>query len=140
MTKTVLVTGATGTIGRDVVKQLSSRASAVHAGVRDQVKARKRFGDEIDLVTFDFEDAGSFGGALDGVEKIFLLPPLIPSQVESTNSFVDAAKRAGVRYLVKLSAIGAEGAPPFTFGKWHAANERHIREAGLDFTFLRPNS
>src|SRR5947209_3990569 len=140
MAKTVLVTGATGTVGGDVVKQLSRKGSVVRAGVRDQVKARKQFDDEIELVTFDFQDPDSFGGALDGVEKVFLLPPLIPSQVESTNSFVDAAKRAGVRYLVKLSAIGAEGAPPFTFGKWHAANEQHIRESGLDFTFLRPNS
>ncbi len=140
MAKTVLVTGATGTVGRDVAKQLSRKGSAVRAGVRDQVKARKRFGDEIDLVTFDFQDVGSFGGALDGVEKVFLLPPLIPNQVELANAFVDAAKRAGVRHIVKLSAIGADAAPPFTVGKWHAANEEHIRESGLGFTFLRPNS
>ena len=140
MAKTVLVTGATGMVGCDVTKQLSRKGPAVRAGVRDRVKARKRFGDEIDLVPFDFEDVGSFGGALDGVGKVFLLPPLIPSQVELTNAFVDAAKRAGVRHVVKLSAIGADAAPPFTVGKWHAANEQHIRESGLGFTFLRPNS
>jgi len=140
MAKTVLVTGATGTVGCDVAKQLSRKGPAVRAGVRDRVKARKRFGDEIDLVPFDFQDVGSFGGALDGVGKVFLLPPLIPSQVELTNAFVDAAKRAGVRHVVKLSAIGADAAPPFTVGKWHAANEQHIRESGLGFTFLRPNS
>jgi uncharacterized protein YbjT (DUF2867 family) len=60
--------------------------------------------------------------------------------VELANAFVDAAKRAGVRHVVKLSAIGADAAPPFTVGKWHAANEQHIRESGLGFTFLRPNS
>jgi uncharacterized protein YbjT (DUF2867 family) len=107
--------------------------------VRGQVKARKRFGDELDLVTFDFQDIGSFGGALDGVEKVFLLPPLILNQVELTNAFVDAAKRAGIRHVVKLSAIGPDE-PRFTVGKWHAANEQHIRESGLRFTFLRPNS
>ena len=140
MAKTVLVTGATGTVGCDVANQLSRKGPAVRAGVRDRVKARKRFGDEIDLVPFDFQDVGSFGGALDGVGKVFLLPPMIPSQVELTNAFVDAAKRAGVRHVVKLSAIGADAAPPFTVGKWHAANEQHIRESGLGFTFLRPNS
>jgi uncharacterized protein YbjT (DUF2867 family) len=138
--KTVLVTGATGTVGRDVAKQLSRKGPAVRAGVRDQVEARKRFGDGIDLVAFDFQDVGSFGDALDGVEKVFLLPPLILSQVELANAFVDAAKRAGVRHVVKLSAIGADAAAPFTVGKWHAANEQHIRESGLGFTFLRPNS
>jgi uncharacterized protein YbjT (DUF2867 family) len=140
MAKTVLLTGATGTIGRDVAKILSENAAPIRAGVRDQTKARKQFGADIALATFDFEDAASFPGALKSVEKVFLLPPLMPNQVEATNAFVDAAKRAGVRYIVKLSAIGADASPPYTFGKWHAANEQHIRESGLAFTFLRPNS
>src|SRR6266496_2483168 len=137
MAKTILVTGATGTVGRDVVKLLSKKGAVVRAGVRDQAKARPRFDDDIALVTFDFENEGSFAGALDGVEKVFLLPPLMSNQVEVANAFVDAAKRAGVRHIVKLSAIGADAIPPYTFGKWHAANEQHIRESGLAFTFLR---
>ncbi len=140
MAKTVLVTGATGTVGRDVAKLLSKKGAAVRAGVRDQAKARQRFDDDIALTTFDFENEGSFAAALDGVEKVFLLPPLLPDQVELTNAFVDAAKRAGIRRIVKLSVIGIDDAPQFTFGKWHAANEQHIRESGLAFTFLRPNS
>ncbi len=140
MAKTTLVTGATGTVGRDVTKLLSKKGAAVRAGVRDQAKARPRFDDDIALATFDFEDDSSFAGALDGVAKVFLLSPLMPNQVEVANAFVDAAKRAGVRHIVKLSAIGADASPPYTFGKWHAANEQHIRESGLAFTFLRPNS
>src|SRR5881396_1212804 len=140
MEKTVLVTGATGTVGRDVANLLSKKGAAVRAGVRDQAKARKQFGADIALATFDFEDDASFPGALKGVEKVFLLPLLMPNQVEVTNAFVDAAKRAGVRHIVKLSAIGADASPPYTFGKWHAENEQHIRESGLAFTFLRPNS
>src|SRR2546430_15105355 len=140
MAETVLVTGATGTIGRDVTKQLARKGAAVRAGVRDQAKARKQFGADIALATFDFEDTSSFPGALEGVEKVFLLPPLMPNQLEVANAFVDAAKRGGVRHIVKLSAIGADASPPYTFGKWHAANEQHIRESGLAFTFLRPNS
>src|SRR6266571_2588833 len=140
MEKIVLVTGATGTIGRDLVKILSENGVLVRAGVRDQAKARKQFGADIALATFDFEDTSSFPGALEGVEKVFLLPPLMSNQVEVANAFVDAAKRGGVRHSVKLSAIGADASPPYTFGKWHAANEEHIRESGLAFTFLRPNS
>jgi uncharacterized protein YbjT (DUF2867 family) len=74
----------------------------VRAGVRDQTKARKQFGTDIALATFDFEDAASFPGALKGAEKVFLLPPLMPNQVEVANAFVDAAKRTGVRHIVKL--------------------------------------
>src|SRR5438552_17809529 len=140
MAETVLVTGATGTIGRDVAKQLARKGAAVRAGVRDQAKARKQFGADIALATFDFEDTSSFPGALEGVEKVFLLPPLMSNQVEVAYAFVDAAKRGGVRHIVKLSAIGADASPPYTFGKWHAANEQHIRESGLAITFLRPNS
>ena len=140
MSKPILVTGSTGTTGRDVVKHLLEKRASVRAAVRDQAKARKQFGADIAFTTFDFENENTFGEALEGVEKVFLLPPLMPNQVEVANAFVDAAKRAGVRHIVKLSAMNVDTEPPFTFGKWHAAGERHIRESGLPFTFLRPNS
>ena len=136
----VLVTGATGTIGRDVAKLLSKNGVPVRASVRDQAKARKQFDSDITLATFDFEDVASFPDSLKGVERVFLLPPLMPNQVEVANAFVDAAKRAGVPHIVKLSVIGADTDPPYTFGKWHAASDQHVRESGLAFTFLRPNS
>jgi len=140
MAKAIFVTGATGTVGRDVVKLLSKKRAAVRAGVRDQTKARQQFDDKVALVTFDFENESSFTAALDGVEKVFLLPPLLPNQVELTNAFVDATKNADVRRIVKVSAIGVGGEIQFTIGKWPAASEQHIRESGLAFTFLRPNS
>ena len=112
----------------------------MRAGVRDQAKARKQFGADIALVPFDFENEKTFSEALEGVEKVFLLPPLLPNQLEVMNAFVDAAKRAGVRHIVKLSAIGIDDETQPTAIKGHAANEQHIRESGLAFTFLRPNS
>jgi uncharacterized protein YbjT (DUF2867 family) len=137
--KNILVTGATGTIGREVVKCLAGQGVSTRAGVRDRTKAQKQFGNEIELVTLAFEDKRLFADALEDVEKVFLLPPLMPNQVEVTNAFVDAAQSAGVQHIVKLSAIGVE-TEAFNVGEWHAANERHIRNSGLAFTFLRPNS
>ena len=67
MAKTILVTGATGMVGRDVAKLLSKKGAAVRAGVRDQAKARPRFDDDIALVTFDFENEGSFARAISRV-------------------------------------------------------------------------
>ncbi len=139
MSETILVTGATGTIGRDVTKQLAKKGATVRAGVRDAGKARKQFAADVALAPFDFEDAQSFDGALEDVEKVFLLPPLMANQAEVTNAFVDTAKRAGVRHIVKLSVIGV-GTESFKFGEWHAVGERHIRESGIASTFLRPNS
>lgn len=139
MTKKILVTGATGTIGREVTKRLAAQGASTRAAVRDRMKARKQFGDEIELATFTFEDKRLIADALEDVERVFLLPPLMPNQIEVTNAFVDAARNAGVRQIVKLSAIGV-GSETFTVGEWHAANESHIRNSGLAFTFLRPNS
>jgi len=140
MSKSVLVTGATGTIGRDVAKRLSEEGVSVRAGVRDQAKARKQFGADIALAPFDFENEKTFSAVLEGIEKVFLLPPLLPNQLEVMNVFVDAAKRAGVQHIVKLSAIGIDDETQPTAIKWHSANEQHIRESGVAFTFLRPNS
>jgi uncharacterized protein YbjT (DUF2867 family) len=140
MSKFVLVTGATGTIGRDVAKRLSEKGVSVRAGVRDQAKARKQFDWNIGLAPFDFENDKTFSGALEGVEKVFLLPPLLPNQLKTMNAFVDAAERAGVHHIVKLSAIGIDDETQPTAIKWHGANEQHIRESGVPFTFLRPNS
>src|SRR6266853_2023289 len=140
MSKPVLVTGASGTIGRDVARQLSAEGVAVRAGVRDQARARKQFSADIALVPFDFENEKTFSEALGGIEKVFLLPPLLPNQLDVMNTFVDAAERAGVRHIVKLSAIGIDDTMQPTAIKGHAANEQHIRESGLAFTFLRPNS
>jgi uncharacterized protein YbjT (DUF2867 family) len=140
MSKPVLVTGATGTIGRDVARLLAEKGVVVHAGVRDEAKARKQLGADVAFAPFDFENEKTFSGALESVEKVFLLPPLLPNQLEVTNAFVDAAKRAGVRHIVKLSAIGIDDETRPTAVKWHRANEQRIRESGLEFTFLRPNS
>src|ERR1700720_4039338 len=140
MSKPVLVTGATGTIGRDVARRLSEKGVSVRAVVRDQAKARKQLGAGIAFAPFDFENEKTFSGALEGVDKVFLLPPLLPNQLEVMNTFVDAAKRAGVRHIVKLSAIGIDDETQLMPIKGHAANEQHIRKSGLEFTFLRPNS
>src|SRR2546423_3242599 len=128
MSKPILVTGATGTIGRDVARQLSGKGTSGRAGVRDKANARKQFGADIALVPFDFENKKTFFGGFEGVEKFFLLPPLLPNQLEVMNAFVDAAKRAGVRHIVKLSAIGVDDETQPTAIKWHGANEQHIRE------------
>jgi len=108
--------------------------------VRDQTKAARQLGPRIEVCEFDFAKEGTFDRALADVQAVFLLPPLGPDQTVIVNRFVDAAKRAGVGHIVKLSAIDADRDPPFVVGSWHAASDRHIRNSGLSFIFLRPNS
>jgi uncharacterized protein YbjT (DUF2867 family) len=136
----ILVTGATGTIGRDVVKELARRGAKVSAGVRDKAKASTLFPPEVELVEFDFENAGTLSNALKGVTKLFVLPPLIPNQTETVNRLIDVAKKSGLKKIVKLSAIGTETELSFTVGNLHAATDQYIRESGVAHTLLRPNS
>jgi uncharacterized protein YbjT (DUF2867 family) len=140
MNRSILVTGATGTIGREVIRHLAKKNVAIRAGIRDAAKAREQLGKSVALTPFDFEDADSYPKALKDVEKLFVLPPLVPDQVKVTIALVDAAKSAGVRHIVKLSAIGADQAARFTLGRWHGATDQYIRDSGLAFTLLRPNS
>jgi uncharacterized protein YbjT (DUF2867 family) len=74
-----------------------------------------------------------------GVDRLFLLIPS-SSQVEKPQrSFVDAAKRSGVRHIVKLSQLGADAHSPGRFQRYHGAVENHILRSGIAHTFLRPN-
>jgi uncharacterized protein YbjT (DUF2867 family) len=136
----ILVTGATGTIGRAVVKDLVQKKGSVRAAVRDKAKASKQFDPAVQLIEFDFEKPDTFSRALDGVGKLFVLPPLTTNQTELVNALVDSAKKSGVQQIVKLSVIGVETGLAFKIGDSHAASDQHVRDSGISYTILRPNS
>jgi uncharacterized protein YbjT (DUF2867 family) len=107
MTK-ILVTGATGNVGSRVVRELHARGVSVRAFVRDPGKATALLGNGVELASGDFSDAGSVSRALEGVDGVFLACANDPHQVEYETGVIDAAAAAGVRRIVKLSALGAE--------------------------------
>ena len=140
MSDLTLVTGATGTIGSEVVKALGQKGAKVRAAVRDKTKAATRFDPAVELVEFDFESINTFSGALKDAVRLFVLPPLTPNQTEVVSRLVDAAKNAGVKHIVKLSAIGVDTGLVFSVGTGHAEGDRHVRGSGIAYTILRPNS
>ena len=77
--------------------------------------------------------------ALKGVEKALLLTAPSPDAVQQETNFIRAAKRAGVRYIVKFSAYGAGLKAPHFYGREHGRGERELEASGLPFTILRPN-
>lgn len=81
----------------------------------------------------------SVHAALTGVDRAFLLTPNTPDQVELGTAFVGAAKQAGVKHIVKLSAAGADD-KAITLGRWHREVEEVIENSGLAYTFVRPTS
>ena len=137
---TILVTGSTGTIGSRVVAQLAkAQGVTVRAAVRAAEKL-KTTAPNVKPVTFEYEKPETMRAALEGVDAVFLLTPFANNQVELGKSLVDAAKAAGVKRIVKLSAMGCEHEPGIQLGRWHRAVEKHIEASGIAWTFLRPNN
>jgi uncharacterized protein YbjT (DUF2867 family) len=136
----ILITGATGTTGREVVAELRGLgARGVRALVRDPARADFIRAAGFEAVAGDFERPETLGPALAGVERALLLTPPTPDTVTHQREFIEAATTAGVRHVVKLSAVGADADAPEGFGKWHGQSENLLKTSGLDWTILRPN-
>lgn len=134
----ILVTGATGNVGSELVKQLAAAGQKVRALVRDPHKTRLPTG--VEAVAGDLNDPNSLAAPLAGVGALYLLTPSSPSLGEIESAVVEVAKKAGVKRVVKQSVMGAEIEPAVSFGRWHQASEKHLRSSGLSWTFLRPTS
>ena len=131
----VLVAGANGNTGRPVVEELLTRGASVRAMVRSAGSSPAG----AEAVVADFDDAGSIRAALAGVRRAYLVTPSSERAEQQQMDFVDAAKEAGVERLVVLSQLAARADSPVRFLRYHAAVEQHVRDSGLDHTFLRPN-
>ena len=135
----ILITGATGTVGSEVVKAVRERGARVRAFVRDPDKAREQLGGGVELAIGDFADPPSVRAALDGADEVFLSCADDPRRVEWETSAIEAAAAAGVRRIVKLSAATAELGSPVAFWDWHARVEQHLSESEIASVILRPS-
>jgi uncharacterized protein YbjT (DUF2867 family) len=134
----VLVTGATGTVGRHVVPALRERGVAVRAFVRDPASAGELLGGDTDLAVGDFADRGSLERALDGIDLLFLACGNVPGQVEHECAAIDAARAAGAGRIVKLSGPNPATDSPIPFERWHAEIEDHLLASAIPSVLLRP--
>lgn len=134
----VLVTGATGSVGSSLVPELSTRGVPVRVFTRDRDAAVSLFGSEVDYAVGDFDDLSSVERAVEGVDQVFLASPNHPRQDAWERAFIDAAVGAGVRRIVKLSAIGAEIGSALAFWDIHGRVETHLRDSDSAAVVLRP--
>lgn len=142
MHETILVTGATGAVGREIIKQLSMVDGVrVRAGVHSVIKGEnlKRLPD-VELVEMEFTRPDTLQAAFTHADKVFMITPFTDGQVEMAKALVDEAKKANVKHIVKLSALGAGEEPGIQLGRWHREIEQYVADSGIPFTFLRPSS
>ncbi len=137
----ILVTGATGNIGRELVMQLAQTGKPFSVMVRNAGKAQQMFGQipGAKIVEGDVSKPNTLPKALEGVDTAFLLTPSDYRQVEQQGNFINAAKAAGVKHIVKLSVVGAAPDAPAQLMRWHAQCERLLEESGIGWTHLRPH-
>jgi uncharacterized protein YbjT (DUF2867 family) len=136
----ILITGATGTVGRELAKQLSARGVPYRAMVRSSKDAEAFLALEgAEAVIGDFDRTETLTRALQGMERAFLLTNSSERAEDQQSNFVDLARRTGVKHIVKLSQWAASPDSPVRFLRYHAAVEKKTRESGMAYTFLRPN-
>lgn len=133
----ILVTGATGTVGRHLVLELKTRKAPFRVLARDPKKARVLLGD-VAAADGDMGRPETVAKALTGVESAFLLSALDPELTAREAAFARAAAKAGVKRLVKLSALGADPRSPAALLRWHGRAEEEVRRVGIPCAVLRP--
>lgn len=139
-TPTILITGATGNIGTELTKHLDGQ----NVPFRRMVRAIEDINlpadsESVETVIGDFNDEKTILEALRGIERAFLLTNSSEQAEAQQSAFVDAANKAGVKHIVKLSQWAADANSPVRFLRYHAAVERKIQDSGIAYTFLRPN-
>jgi uncharacterized protein YbjT (DUF2867 family) len=147
----ILVTGAAGYVGNNLVRRLLADDRPVRALVRNRAKAEARLADVLDrveIVTGDVTRPDTLAPAMDGISAVVHLVAVAIEKgsatyerinTQGTINVVDAAKAAGVRRLINMSQNGADSRLPYRFLASKGAAQDYVAVSGLDWTTLRPS-
>jgi uncharacterized protein YbjT (DUF2867 family) len=134
----ILVTGATGLNGSALLRLLSAKGIATRALVRSRARAEAIAAlPGVEIVEGDMARPETLGAALRDVDRAMLISSSDPVMLEVQSSFIDAARAAGVKHVVKLSGIMPDLTSPFRFARMHGEIERRLEASGMAFTHLR---
>ena len=134
----ILVTGATGLNGGALVRLLSARSVRVRALVRDASRAASLSSvANVEIVEGDMARPETLSNALRGVDRAMLISSSDAAMLEVQSNFIDAAQKARVKHVVKLSGIMPDTDSPFRFARMHGEIELKLERSGIAFTHLR---
>jgi uncharacterized protein YbjT (DUF2867 family) len=134
----ILITGASGTVGRTVLNDVARSGQPHRAMYRSKEDAGKA-PSGTDTVIADFADKSSLAHALRDVASVYLVCSPIPDLAQLEGNVIEACQAGGVRRIVLNSALGA-GDYPKSFPAWHRRVEDQLRASKLTYCVLRPNS
>jgi uncharacterized protein YbjT (DUF2867 family) len=132
----ILVTGATGNFGGTTAQYLQQKNIPFRAAARHLETLKKRFASETDLATFDWDKPETFSEILKGITTVYLVPPPVVTNDFHTKAkpFIEAAKTAGVKHIVAMTALYSDNPDSIFYG-----TEALVRNSGIDFTIIRPS-
>lgn len=139
----ILVTGASGLSGSAIIREFARQGYPVRALVRNRAKAQAlETLPTVEIVEGDMLRPGTLADALSGAERVLLISTADQQMVETQCAFIDAAREAGVRHIIKFS--GAESGVGFNqrnfrFTRMHEDVEHYLEQSGLAWTHLRPS-
>ncbi len=141
MPKRILVTGATGNVGSHMIDLLRrSDRNEIIAAVTSLEKGENLNQQGIDTIILNFNNKESLQSSMEGIEALILITPLVESMLDWVSWGLEAAKAAGVSFVLRLSSMGADFDGDFKLGRIHGEAERFVRNSEIPYCILRPNS
>jgi len=141
MAPSILVMGASGHVGIELVNRLAHTGNHVRAAVHDPLKLNTLFDHPgIETVTFNFEDQKSIGYALQDIKNLFLILPALPHLSSFAENFLSAVSSAGsIEHIGFLSVLGSDDPKAPELAQWFNQAESQIRNYSIPYTILRSN-
>ncbi|MDB5050398.1 MAG: hypothetical protein JWO30_3469 [Fibrobacteres bacterium] len=139
MAKTILITGANGNVSSGILNNLKNSGHNLRALVRNGEKAEALKKQGVDVRIGDLEKPWTLGQAFEGADTVWLLSPPGPRAPEQASNGIWAAKQAGAKHVVRMSAVGAAFNAPTINSRLHALSDAELAASGIPYTILKPH-